>query len=131
MQVHHVAGKYRPFSLKSLISSWTTATPGALFLSNPDGHETASLQDFVSEISQEVCSQLHMVIMKAARRTLLDEIVSHAISECISEKKDLKKAANQKKVTNQKKVINQSVKMSSPGTRMVNNVQAWNRSESN
>lgn len=124
MQVHHVAGKYRPFSLKSLISSWTTATPGALFLSNPDGHETASLQDFVSEISQEVCSQLHMVIMKAARRTLLDEIVSHAISECISEKKDLKKAANQKKVTNQKKVINQSVKMSSPGTRMVNNVQA-------
>ncbi|TMX00894.1 hypothetical protein EJD97_025744 [Solanum chilense] len=116
--VHHVAGKYRPFSLKSLISSWTTATPGALFLSNPDGHETASLQDFVSEISQEVCSQLHMVIMKAARRTLLDEIVSHAISECISEKKDLKKAANQKKVTNQKKVINQSVKMSSPGTRM-------------
>lgn len=93
-------------------------------MSNPDGHETASLQDFVSEISQEVCSQLHMVIMKAARRTLLDEIVSHAISECISEKKDLKKAANQKKVTNQKKVINQSVKMSSPGTRMVNNVQA-------
>nr|XP_025885096.1 histone-lysine N-methyltransferase ATXR7 isoform X3 [Solanum lycopersicum] len=118
VMVHHVAGKYRPFSLKSLISSWTTATPGALFLSNPDGHETASLQDFVSEISQEVCSQLHMVIMKAARRTLLDEIVSHAISECISEKKDLKKAANQKKVTNQKKVINQSVKMSSPGTRM-------------
>ncbi|KAH0776725.1 hypothetical protein KY290_008136 [Solanum tuberosum] len=62
--------------------------------------------------SQEVCSQLHMVIMKAARRTLLDEIVSHAISECITEKKDLKKATNQKKVTNQ------SVKMSSPGTRM-------------
>ncbi|XP_049372942.1 uncharacterized protein LOC125837908 isoform X1 [Solanum verrucosum] len=112
VMIHHVADKYRPFSLKSLISSWTTATPGALFLSNPDGHETASLQDFVSEISQEVCSQLHMVIMKAARRTLLDEIVSHAISECISEKKDLKKATNQKKVTNQ------SVKMSSPGTRM-------------
>ncbi|XP_049381217.1 histone-lysine N-methyltransferase ATXR7-like isoform X8 [Solanum stenotomum] len=112
VMIHHVADKYRPFSLKSLISSWTTATPGALFLSNPDGHETASLQDFVSEISQEVCSQLHMVIMKAARRTLLDEIVRHAISECISEKKDLKKATNQKKVTNQ------SVKMSSPGTRM-------------
>ncbi|XP_015164711.1 histone-lysine N-methyltransferase ATXR7 isoform X9 [Solanum tuberosum] len=112
VMIRHVADKYRPFSLKSLISSWTTATPGALFLSNPDGHETASLQDFVSEISQEVCSQLHVVIMKAARRTLLDEIVSHAISECISEKKDLKKATNQKKVTNQ------SVKMSSPGTRM-------------
>ncbi|XP_055818923.1 histone-lysine N-methyltransferase ATXR7 [Solanum dulcamara] len=112
VMIHHADDKYRPFSLKSLISSWTTATPGGLFLSNPDGHETASLQDLVSEISQEVCSQLHVVIMKAARRTLLDEIVSHAISECISEKRDLKKATNQKKVTNQ------SVKMSSPGTRM-------------
>lgn len=118
MQIHHADDKYRPFNLKSLINSWTTATPGALFLSNPNERETASLQDFVSEISQEVCSQLHMVIMKAARKTLLDEIVSHAISECISERKDLKK------VTNQKKVANQSVKMSSPATRMVNNVQA-------
>ncbi|MCD7451528.1 hypothetical protein HAX54_012514 [Datura stramonium] len=112
VMIHHADNKFRPFSLKSLINSWTTATPGAPFLSNPDGHETASLQDFVSEISQEVCSQLHTVIMKAARRTLLDEIVSHAISECISEKKDLKKATNRKKVTNQ------SVKVSSLGTRM-------------
>lgn len=75
VMIHHADNKFRPFSLKSLISSWTTATPGALVLSNPDGHETASSQDFVSEISQEVCSQLHMVIMKTARRTLLDEIV--------------------------------------------------------
>ncbi|KAJ8565216.1 hypothetical protein K7X08_007792 [Anisodus acutangulus] len=112
VMIHHADNKFSPFSLKSLISSWTTDTPGAHFLSNPDGHETDSLQDFVSEISQEVCSQIHMVIMKAARRTLLDEIVSRAISECISEKKD------RKKVTNQKKVANQSVKMSSPGTRM-------------
>ncbi|XP_059278499.1 histone-lysine N-methyltransferase ATXR7-like isoform X2 [Lycium ferocissimum] len=112
VMIHHADNKFSPFALKSLISSWTTATPGAQFLSNPDGHETNALHDFVSEISQEVCSQLHMVIMKAARRTLLDEIVSHAISECISEKKD------RKKVTNQKKATNQSVKMSSPGTRM-------------
>lgn len=83
-------------------------------MSNSNGHETAFLPDFVSEISHEVCSQLHMVIMKAARRTLLDEIVSHAISECISKKKD------------RKKVTNQSVKMSSPSTRMVNNIQALN-----
>ncbi|KAK6775992.1 hypothetical protein RDI58_026993 [Solanum bulbocastanum] len=112
VMIHHAADKYRPFSLKSLTSSWTMATPGALFLSDPDGHETACLQDFVSEISQGVCSQLHMVIMKATRRTLLDEIVSHAISECITKKKDLKKATNQTKVTDQ------SVNMSSPGTRM-------------
>ncbi|KAJ8574167.1 hypothetical protein K7X08_025972 [Anisodus acutangulus] len=112
VMIHHADNKFSPFSLKSLISSWTTATPGAHFLSNPDGHETDSLQDFVSEISQEVCSQLHTVIMKAARRTLLDEIVSHAISECISEKKD------RKKVTNQKKVTYLSVRMSSPDTRM-------------
>ncbi|XP_009601073.1 histone-lysine N-methyltransferase ATXR7 isoform X3 [Nicotiana tomentosiformis] len=103
--IHHADSKFRPFTLKSLISSWTTATPGAL-MSNSNGHETAFLPDFVSEISHEVCSQLHMVIMKAARRTLLDEIVSHAISECISKKKD------------RKKVTNQSVKMSSPSTRM-------------
>uniref|UniRef100_A0A1U7V270 [histone H3]-lysine(4) N-trimethyltransferase n=1 Tax=Nicotiana sylvestris TaxID=4096 RepID=A0A1U7V270_NICSY len=103
--IHHADNKFRPFTLNSLISSWTTATPGAL-MSNSNGHETAFLPDFVSEISHEVCSQLHMVIMKAARRTLLDEIVSHAISECISKKKD------------HKKVTNQSVKMSSPSTRM-------------
>ncbi|XP_019249154.1 PREDICTED: histone-lysine N-methyltransferase ATXR7 isoform X2 [Nicotiana attenuata] len=105
VMIHHADNKFRPFSLKSLISSWTTATPGAL-MSNSNGDETAFLPDFVSEISHEVCSQLHMVIMKAARRTLLDEIVSHAISECISKKKD------------RKKVTNLSVKMSSPSTRM-------------
>ncbi|XP_070012047.1 histone-lysine N-methyltransferase ATXR7 isoform X2 [Nicotiana sylvestris] len=105
VMIHHADNKFRPFTLNSLISSWTTATPGAL-MSNSNGHETAFLPDFVSEISHEVCSQLHMVIMKAARRTLLDEIVSHAISECISKKKD------------HKKVTNQSVKMSSPSTRM-------------
>ncbi|XP_047250354.1 histone-lysine N-methyltransferase ATXR7 isoform X13 [Capsicum annuum] len=130
VMIHHADNKFRPFSLKSLISSWTTATPDAPFSSNPDGHETASSQDFISEISPEVCSQLHTVIMKTARRTLLDDIVSHAISECISEKKDLKRATNQKKVTFQKKVTNQkkvtfqkkvtnqSVKMSSLGSRM-------------
>ncbi|CAN4113929.1 unnamed protein product [Withania somnifera] len=112
VMIHHADKKFTPFSLKSLISSWTTATPGAIVLSNPNGHETASSQDFVSEIAKEVCSQLHMIIMKTARKTLLDEIVGHAISECVAGKKDLKKA------TNQKKVSHQSVKMSSHGTRM-------------
>ncbi|XP_010523275.1 PREDICTED: histone-lysine N-methyltransferase ATXR7 isoform X2 [Tarenaya hassleriana] len=69
VMIHHAENKCRPISLASLIVSWK-AKCGV----------TDSGVDFISEISEAVSSQLHNGIMKTARRVLLDEIISSAIS---------------------------------------------------
>ncbi|CAL5416354.1 unnamed protein product [Camellia sinensis] len=80
--VYHADNKFRPFTLQSMINSWRTAIPGRVCVSDIKGNETGSLSSFLSEISEEVCFQLHTGIMKAARRVVLDEIIRHIIAEC-------------------------------------------------
>ncbi|KAI8003925.1 Histone-lysine N-methyltransferase ATXR7 [Camellia lanceoleosa] len=80
--VYHADNKFRPFTLQSMINSWRTAIPGHVCVSDIKGNETGSLSSFLSEISEEVCFQLHTGIMKAARRVVLDEIIRHIIAEC-------------------------------------------------
>lgn len=68
--------------MQSIVNSWVTA-----------GREidhskyNGSLTDFVSDISEEVCSQLHSGIMKATRKIVLDEIISNIIVEYVTAKK--------------------------------------------
>ncbi|CAI9295498.1 unnamed protein product [Lactuca saligna] len=82
VMVHHSESKVKPCSLQSIVSSWVTA-----------GREMdhskykGSLTDFVSDISEEVCSQLHSGIMKATRKIVLDEIISNIIVEYVTAKK--------------------------------------------
>lgn len=49
--------------------------------------DTGSFSGFISNISEDVSNQLHAGIMKAARRMLLDEIISGVIPEFISLRK--------------------------------------------
>lgn len=87
MQIYHADNKAGLFDLQSLIKTWLATRPGGVYISEVKGSETSSLQSFISEISEEVCFQLHSGIMKAARKVVLDEIIRHIIAECVAMKK--------------------------------------------
>ncbi|KAL2506097.1 Histone-lysine N-methyltransferase SETD1 [Abeliophyllum distichum] len=83
--IYHTDNKFKPLPLQSLLKTWRTPGPGTVL--DAKGQDTVSLPNLVSEISEEFCSQLHSGVMKTARRTVLDEIVSGIISECLGRKK--------------------------------------------
>lgn len=86
LKVYHVEEKVAPFTLKSLINKWKMAGYGSAFTSDAKDEGT-DLQVNLSDVSDELCSQLHSGIMKAAHRILLDEIVSDIILDFIAIKK--------------------------------------------
>ncbi|KAD6795748.1 hypothetical protein E3N88_06644 [Mikania micrantha] len=54
------------------------------------GRENVSndfVTDFTYNVSEEVCSQLHSGILRATRKVMLDEIISHVILEHVTAKK--------------------------------------------
>lgn len=87
VQIYHAESKVKPFILQSMIDSWLTAGPESVSLADAKENETGLLSSFICEVSEEVCSQLHFGIMKAARRVVLDEIISHIIAECVASRK--------------------------------------------
>ncbi|PIN01171.1 Histone-lysine N-methyltransferase [Handroanthus impetiginosus] len=80
-KIYHTGNKNKPLDLQSLLNTWKKTRVGA----NDQGVGTAL--NLIAEISEEVCSQLHFGIMKTARKVVLDEIVSHIISESPPTKK--------------------------------------------
>jgi hypothetical protein len=70
------------------MNAWKRDGPETVSTSASKSKETGSLVSFISEISEGVSSQLHSGIMKAARRTVLDEIISNIIGEFVTTKKD-------------------------------------------
>lgn len=84
MQVYHSEDKVAPSNLQSVISSWITSQHESVSKANPNYEETDSLTDFMHNISEEVCSQLHSGIMRATRKLMLDEIISHVITERVT-----------------------------------------------
>lgn len=66
---------------------WGTDRLGAVVVHDANDQGTGSVLNLISEISEEVCSQLHAGIMKTARKVLLDEIVSGTISDFLATKK--------------------------------------------
>lgn len=87
MQVYHVEEQVAPFTLKSLINKWKMAGYGSVSTSDAKDEGTDLLVNLLSNVSDELCSQLHSGIMKAAHRILLDEIVSDIILDFIAIKK--------------------------------------------
>lgn len=83
VMVHHTGNEFGSCTLKSLINCWRYSGQGDVF-SNDARNERGSLLNFMSDVSDELCSQLYSGIMKAARRILLDEIVSNIILECVA-----------------------------------------------
>ena len=79
--------KFGPFPLATLVDMWSK--DGMLKIAEGDINvgDTNSFISFVSDVSEEVSVQLHSGIMKAARRMLLDEIISGVIPEFFASKK--------------------------------------------
>ncbi|KAL3830573.1 hypothetical protein ACJIZ3_019375 [Penstemon smallii] len=82
--IYHTDKIYKPLALVSLLNTWRTAGLG---LCDANDQGRSSVFNLISEVAEEVCSQLHSGIMKTARKVLLDEIVSCIISESLTTKK--------------------------------------------
>ncbi|XP_024992219.1 histone-lysine N-methyltransferase ATXR7 isoform X1 [Cynara cardunculus var. scolymus] len=87
VMVHHFESKVKPSLLQSIINSWVTTGGESVSITHSKYNDTDFLTGFVYDISEEVCSQLHSGIMKATRKVVLDEIISHIITECVIAKK--------------------------------------------
>lgn len=81
LQIRDVENKLRPITLASLIGVWREKC------GSENCDESVSGVNFISEVSEELSSQLQSGIIKIARRALLDEIISSAISEFFITKK--------------------------------------------
>ncbi|KAK9690618.1 hypothetical protein RND81_09G141100 [Saponaria officinalis] len=87
--IRHVENNSSPSTLLSLISSWQKDyLPSGAIL----GHPNSSNVELISKVSEEIGSQLHNVIMKAARRLVLDEIVGNIVVEFVAKKKARRQA---------------------------------------
>ncbi|XVE94333.1 hypothetical protein REPUB_Repub02eG0000300 [Reevesia pubescens] len=80
VMIYHAEDRFCPTKLCSVLNAWKGGQ-------NVAQNEQDSSVNFISEISEEVSSQLHSGIMKAARRVMLDEIISNMISEFVAAKK--------------------------------------------
>lgn len=87
MQIYHVDNKCTPFTLLSIVNSWKTGRCETIPTSDAKNKYSGSFPSFISEISEGVSSQLHIGIMKAARRVVLDEIISNIIAEFVTVRK--------------------------------------------
>ncbi|CDP07236.1 unnamed protein product [Coffea canephora] len=87
VMIYHIENKFEPFTLQSLLNTWGMARGGAVTMSNAESEETDLSVNLISTVFDELCCQLHSGIMKAARRFMLDEIVSHIISDFMATKK--------------------------------------------
>ena len=85
-QIYHAQNKFTPLPLLSVMNAWRLEKPEYFSLTNANA-ETGSSQSFISVISEEVSSQLHSGILKAARRFALDEIICNVISEFVHTKR--------------------------------------------
>ncbi|GKB73878.1 histone-lysine N-methyltransferase ATXR7 isoform X1 [Tanacetum coccineum] len=89
-RVYHSENKVKPSVLESIINLWVTIRRESVSKAHHSNNETDFQPGLINNISEEVCSQLHSGIMKATRKVLLDEIVSHTIMECVTARKALK-----------------------------------------
>uniref|UniRef100_A0A6N2K397 [histone H3]-lysine(4) N-trimethyltransferase n=1 Tax=Salix viminalis TaxID=40686 RepID=A0A6N2K397_SALVM len=86
LMIYHAQNKFTPLPLLSVINAWRLDKPEYFSMTNANA-ETGSSQSFISVISEEVSSQLHSGILKAARRFALDEIICNVISEFVHTKR--------------------------------------------
>ncbi|XP_062099422.1 histone-lysine N-methyltransferase ATXR7 isoform X2 [Humulus lupulus] len=84
-----------PFRLISVINAWKTYKPEIFTqpVTSLTNHTSSSLS-FLDEICDQVSKQLHLGITKAARRVVLDEIISCVIADFVSTKKASNEAAS-------------------------------------
>lgn len=79
--------KVGPFTLADLVDMWTKDGMLKIADGNVNSEGTRPFVRSISDISEDVCFQLHSGIMKSARRVLLDEVISGTIPELLGSKK--------------------------------------------
>lgn len=90
LQIYHNDNKYKPLILETLLNTWSKSSLEEVVTHDANDQDTGLVLNLISEISEVVCSQLHLGIMKTARKVLLDEIVSCIISDSLVMKKNHK-----------------------------------------
>ena len=79
-----------PCTLLSVVNARNVDTPEIVSITDAKTNETDSFTSFISKTSEEVSSQLHLGIIKTARRVVLDEVIGNVIAEFVKEKKALR-----------------------------------------
>ncbi|RCV19547.1 hypothetical protein SETIT_3G394700v2 [Setaria italica] len=117
--IYHVDGKFGPFTLVSLIGSWS----GEHAERSEATANDSSLNGLVGDIVGDVSHQLHAGIMKSARRVLIDEIFSCVLPDLIASKKTekqlaakLKNQATKPDSVSNMKISKLKVKINKPST---------------
>ncbi|KAK9109602.1 hypothetical protein Sjap_017662 [Stephania japonica] len=85
--IYHMDNKFQPLTLIAMIKAWKISRPDIASQIGIKSTETLTSLSFINEISEEVSSQLHSGIMRAARKVLLDEIMSSVIPDLVAMKK--------------------------------------------
>ncbi|KAK9135512.1 hypothetical protein Syun_014842 [Stephania yunnanensis] len=85
--IYHMDNKFQPLTLIDMMNAWKISTPDIASRTGIKSNETLTSLSFINEISEEVSSQLHSGIMRAARKVLLDEIMSSVIPDLVAMKK--------------------------------------------
>ncbi|KAK8498565.1 hypothetical protein V6N12_035231 [Hibiscus sabdariffa] len=113
IMIYHANDRFHPTNLLSVLNAWKS---GQFVVEN----EQESSVNFISAISEEVSFDLHSRIMKAARRVMLDEIITSIISEFIAARKSerhlMVESCNQDVKSSDGKVIKNTPERSIRGT---------------
>ncbi|XP_029128251.1 histone-lysine N-methyltransferase ATXR7 isoform X2 [Cajanus cajan] len=110
--ISHSDKKYGTFVLLSAVNALREDTSGTICRSGSTSNEVGDVVNMISEISENISSQLHMGIMKAARRVVLDGIIGDIIAEFVTEKKRKRHKLESVDCTPENKMSKFSVKIS-------------------
>ncbi|XP_050920367.1 histone-lysine N-methyltransferase ATXR7 isoform X9 [Lathyrus oleraceus] len=85
--ISHFDNKYGSFVLLAAVNALKGDISGTICGSDSKSNGVGDVMNLNCEISEDISSQLHMGVMKAARRVVLDGIIGDIISEFVTEKK--------------------------------------------
>ncbi|MED6175865.1 hypothetical protein PIB30_082301, partial [Stylosanthes scabra] len=88
--ISHFRNEYGSFVLVAAVNALKGYTSGTICKSGSHDNEVGGNVNLIGEISEDISSQLHMGVMKAARRVVLDGVISDIIADFFTEKKHKK-----------------------------------------
>jgi hypothetical protein len=87
LQISHFNNEYGTFVLLSAVNASKGDTSGTICGSDSKSNGVGDVMNLIYEISEDISSQLHMGVMKASRRVMLDGIIGDIIAEFVAAKK--------------------------------------------
>ncbi|KAL5713686.1 [histone H3]-lysine(4) N-trimethyltransferase [Ranunculus cassubicifolius] len=87
LTVYHMDNKFQPFTLISMVNAWKSGRLDNTASTETNVKDSSGMISLIGTISDKVSDELHSGIMKAARRVVLDEIISGIIPDFLATKK--------------------------------------------